>query len=87
MAQDEGAASVGVVETTNEPTPYEHPDFSAFKNLGFARFTLSMKSHQPIRIFTLGVGTPNYPRSSYLEKIQFQQLRFLSHSFSHSFHR
>lgn len=28
MAQDEGAAGVGVVETTNEPTPYEHPDFS-----------------------------------------------------------
>jgi len=30
-AEDEGAAGVGVVETTNEPTPYEHPDFSNLK--------------------------------------------------------
>jgi predicted GTPase len=30
-AEDEGAAKVGVVETTNEPTPYEHPDFSNLK--------------------------------------------------------
>jgi predicted GTPase len=27
-AEDPGAANVGVVETTNEPTPYEHPDCS-----------------------------------------------------------
>jgi len=31
IPQDEGAAGVGVVETTNEPTPYEHPDFSHLK--------------------------------------------------------
>ncbi len=30
-AEDEGAAGVGVVETTNQPTPYEHPDFSNLK--------------------------------------------------------
>jgi predicted GTPase len=30
-AEDEGAARVGVVETTSEPTPYEHPDFSNLK--------------------------------------------------------
>lgn len=30
-AEDECAANVGVVETTNEPTPYEHPDFSNLK--------------------------------------------------------
>lgn len=30
-AQDNGAANVGVVETTNQPTPYEHPDFSNLK--------------------------------------------------------
>ncbi|CAF3583481.1 unnamed protein product [Rotaria socialis] len=30
-AEAEGAADVGVVETTNEPTPYEHPDFSNLK--------------------------------------------------------
>lgn len=59
IAQDEGAARVGVVETTNEPTPYEHPDFPNLK------------------IWDLpGVGTPNYPRSSYLEKIQFTRYDF-----------
>ena len=30
-AEDEGSASVGVVETTNQPTPYEHPDFPNLK--------------------------------------------------------
>ncbi|CAF0898290.1 unnamed protein product [Adineta steineri] len=58
-AEDEGAAAVGVVETTNEPKPYEHPEFSNLK------------------IWDLpGVGTPNYPRSCYLEKIQFQRYDF-----------
>ena len=59
IPQDEGAAGVGVVETTNEPTPYEHPDFPHLK------------------IWDLpGVGTPNYPRSCYLEKIQFARYDF-----------
>ena len=31
QAEDEGAARVGVVETTNEPTAYEHPDFPNLK--------------------------------------------------------
>lgn len=30
-AEDQGSASVGVVETTNQPTPYEHPDFPNLK--------------------------------------------------------
>lgn len=31
QAEDEGAARVGVVETTNEPKAYEHPDFANLK--------------------------------------------------------
>ncbi|CAF1098090.1 unnamed protein product [Rotaria sordida] len=58
-AEDEGSASVGVVETTNQPIPYEHPDFPNLK------------------IWDLpGVGTPNYPQSCYLEKIQFERYDF-----------
>lgn len=58
-AEDDGAANVGVVETTNEPTSYEHPDFPNLK------------------IWDLpGVGTPNYPRSCYLDKVQFQRYDF-----------
>lgn len=30
-AEDEGAAPVGVVETTNQPTPFEHQDFPNLK--------------------------------------------------------
>ncbi|UJR37379.1 hypothetical protein I4U23_030085 [Adineta vaga] len=58
-AEDNGSADVGIVETTNEPRAYEHPDFPNLK------------------IWDLpGVGTPNYPRSCYLEKIQFERYDF-----------
>ena len=83
QAEDESAARVGVVETTNEPTAYEHPDFPNLKIWDLS-----------------GVGTPNYPRSEYLQKIQFERYDFFlilcrtrftgisspDHSVFHSFH-
>jgi energy-coupling factor transporter ATP-binding protein EcfA2 len=75
-AEDQGSASVGVVETTNQPTPYEHPDFPNLKiwDLPGTHFFLFDSFEQKILI--LGVGTPNYPRSCYLEKIQFERYDF-----------
>ncbi|XP_045168926.2 T-cell-specific guanine nucleotide triphosphate-binding protein 2-like [Mercenaria mercenaria] len=58
-ADDEGAAPVGVVETTANPTPYSHPE-----NKSLIMWDLP------------GVGTPNFPRDRYLEKIQFGKYDF-----------
>ena len=56
---DEGAAAVGVTETTAEPTPYAHPN------------------NQQLKFWDLpGVGTPNFPREVYLEKIYFEKFDF-----------
>ncbi|XP_045168163.2 T-cell-specific guanine nucleotide triphosphate-binding protein 2-like isoform X2 [Mercenaria mercenaria] len=58
-ADDDGAAPVGVVETTASRTPYTHPE-----NECFVLWDLP------------GVGSPNFPRDSYLEKIQFRRYDF-----------
>ena len=74
-AHDEGAAAVGLVETTNEPTPYEHPDFSHLKIWDLpGTVSTFVELHIPFAV--AGVGTPNYPQSCYLEKVQFQRYDF-----------
>lgn len=77
-AEDEGAANVGVVETTTEPRAYEHPDFPNLKiwDLPGKNSFFLLLFHRTNHPFILGVGTPNYPRSCYLEKIQFERYDF-----------
>jgi hypothetical protein len=75
-AEDEGAANVGVVETTNEPTPYEHPDFPNLKIWDLPGKISFFFLFRILLVLIIGVGTPNYPRSCYLEKIQFERYDF-----------
>lgn len=75
QAEDEGAARVGVVETTNEPKAYEHPDFANLKVWDLPGRDIPLFETTCRRII-LGVGTPNYPRSEYLQKIQFERYDF-----------
>ncbi len=58
-AEDEGAAAVGVVETTTECRPYPHPS-----NKSFMLWDLP------------GAGTPNFPRSTYLDQVNFDKYDF-----------
>jgi len=52
-ADDEGAAPVGVTETTSDIAHYAHPN------------------NHMLKFWDLpGVGTPSFPRDSYLEAIQ-----------------
>jgi len=56
---DEGAAEVGVTETTTTVREYPHP------------------THKNLTLFDLpGVGTSNFPKESYLEKIDIGQFDF-----------
>ncbi|KAH3726342.1 T-cell-specific guanine nucleotide triphosphate-binding protein 2-like isoform X2 [Dreissena polymorpha] len=57
---DNGAAQVGCVETTIEPTRYQHPN------------------NRNLELWDLpGVGTPNFPQTTYLKKANFQQYDFI----------
>ncbi|CAF1002954.1 unnamed protein product [Didymodactylos carnosus] len=59
MPEDPGAADVGVVETTLQPTPYQHSEYEQLKFWDLP-----------------GIGTPNYPKELYLERVQFQKYDF-----------
>ncbi|XP_060583122.1 T-cell-specific guanine nucleotide triphosphate-binding protein 2-like [Ruditapes philippinarum] len=58
-ALDDGAAAVGVDETTQNCAQYEHPD-----NKSFIVWDLP------------GVGTPNFPKESYLAQVGYERFDF-----------
>lgn len=74
---EQGAASVGVVETTNQLTTYEHPDFPKLKLWDLpGSFFFFRKSFFDSRHCFSGVGTPNYPKESYFNEIHFERYDF-----------
>lgn len=68
---DEGAAKIGVIETTDEPSSYAHPNNPSLKFWDLP-----------------GFGTLNFPKDSYLEKVEFWKydcfLIFVSERFRES---